>query len=131
MVTLQPTIHDSGITLLGNAFLGNLLINPVRVSPHVRADLSKFNSRRGVFLYRLLEGLIEFPIIEEDVGVVIPPVEVTLHGLHGLENTIQLLVSCEDNKCGIGSGLAGIGLEAAGNEDLVVLFADFSRYIHR
>lgn len=126
VITFETTVHDGSVALLRNAFLGHLLVDPVGVSPHVRADLAKLNVRRGVLLHSLLEGLIEVTIVEEDIRIVIPAVEVALHRLHRLDHTIQFLVSGEDNEGSIGARLAGVGLKTAGNEDLVVLFADFS-----
>jgi hypothetical protein len=125
VVTFETTIHDSGVALLGDAFLRDLGIDPVGIAPHVGFDLAKLHSRGSVVRHRLLEGRVEVIIVEENVGVVIPPVEVTLDGLDGLDDTIQLLVSREDDEYTIGSGLAGVRLETSGHEDLVVLIADF------
>ncbi len=55
----------------------------------------------------------------------IPSVEVTLDGLDGLDNTVQLLIPGEDDEGAVDAGRAGVGLEAAGDEDLVVVLTDF------
>lgn len=126
MVALHAAVHNGVVSLLVDALLGDLGVNPVRVPPHIRTNLAKLDVGLGVVLDRVHKGLVEVAIVEEDVGVVVPPVEVALDRLHGLDNTIQLLVSREHDKGGIGAGLAGIWLEASGNEHLVVLFTDFS-----
>jgi hypothetical protein len=43
MVTFQTTIHDSSITLLRNALLGNLGVNPLRETPHLRTNLAELD----------------------------------------------------------------------------------------
>ncbi len=125
MVALEATVHDSVIALLGDAFLGDLGVDPVGETPHLRADLAKLNVTGSVISDHLLESLVELAIVEEDVGVVVPPIEVALNRLEGLQNTVQLLVSGQDDKGGIGAGLRVVGFLAACQEDLVVLFAYF------
>lgn len=126
VIALQTTIHDGIITLLGDAFLGDLGINPVRETPHVGANLAKLDGARGVVANSLLEGLVEVAVVEEDVGVVVPAVKVALDGANGLQDALELLVSGQDDKGGIGPGLGGVGGLAACEEDFVVFFADFS-----
>lgn len=126
VVALQSTVHDGIVALLVDAFLGNLGVDPVGIPPHVRTNLTELDSGLGVVLDRLLERLVEVAIVEENIGVVVPTVEVALDRLHGLNNTLQLLVSGENDEGGIGTGLAGIWLEATCDEDFVVLFANFS-----
>lgn len=70
--------------------------------------------------------VVELAIVEEDVGVVVPAVEVTLDRLDGLDDAVELFIPGENDKGGIGSRLAGVGLEASGDEDLVVLLAYFA-----
>ncbi len=43
MVTLHATVHDSRISLLRNALLGNFRIDPVRETPHARINFTKFD----------------------------------------------------------------------------------------
>jgi len=125
VVALHAAVHDGGVALLGDALLGDLGVNPVREAPHVGTDLAKLDGTRGIVRYGVLEGLAEVAIVEEDVGVVVPAVEVALDRLDGLDDAVQLRVTREDDECGIGARLARVGLEAAGDEDLVVFFADF------
>lgn len=124
VVTFHATVHDSGVTLLSDTLLCDLGVDPVRETPHVRANLAELDGSGSVVLDGVLEGVVEVAIVQEDVGVVIPAVEVALDGLDGLDDTVQLLVSGEDDEGAIDAGLAGVGLEAAGDEDLVVFFAD-------
>ena len=124
MIAFHATVHDSCVTLLRDTLLRDLGVNPVRETPHVRANLAELDGSRGVVLDGVLEGVVEVAIVQEDVGVVVPAVEVALNGLDGLDDAVQLLVSREDDEGAIDAGLAGVGLEAAGDEDLVVLFAD-------
>lgn len=126
MVALQSTVHDSSVTLLRDALLGNLGIDPFREAPHLGANLAKFDRSRGVVLDSVLECLVEVAIVQEDVGVMVPAVEVALDRLDGLDDTIKLLVSCQNNKGTVGTGLAGVGLETTFDKDFIVLFADFS-----
>lgn len=126
MVALHATVHDGTVTLLGDTLFGDLGIDPVGESPHVGADLAKLDGTRGVVANRLLEGLVEVAVVEEDVGVVVPAVEVALEGANGLDDTIELLVSGENDKGSVGAGLLVVGHLAAGEEDLVVLFANLA-----
>lgn len=91
-----------------------------------RVDLAKFDGATGVIKDGLLEGCAEFGIIEEDVRIVIPSVEVTLDGFDGLENTVQLLISCQHHECCLGPWLRSIRPFASYLEDLVVFLANFS-----
>lgn len=129
MVALETTVHDGSVALLGNSLLGNLLIDPVGVSPHVGTDKAKLDGGRSVVSHSLLEGLIEVAVVEEDVRVVEPAVEVTLNRLDGLDDTIQLLVACKDDKGGVGARsliCLSLGVEATVDKNLVMLFANFS-----
>lgn len=82
VVALKPSVHDSRVTLLGDALLGHFLVYPVRIPPHLGPDFAKLDGGGGILLDSLLERLVEIPVIEEDVGVVVPAVEVALDGLH-------------------------------------------------
>ena len=126
MIAFQSTIHDGGISLLGDAFLGHFGIDPVGVPPHLGADLAKLDGGRGVVGHDVFERLVELAVVEEHVRVMIPAVEMALDGLDGLDDTFQLLVSREDDEGSIGSGPAGVGFQAARDEYFVVVFADFS-----
>lgn len=125
MVALQATVHDGGVSLLRDTLLGDLGVDPFGKAPHLRADLAKFHRGGGVVLDGVLECLVEVAIVQEDVGVVVPPVEVALDRLDGLNDTVQLLISGQDDESAVGTRLASVGLEAAFDKDLVILFADF------
>lgn len=90
-----------------------------------RVDLTKFNSATGIVQNRLLECGAEFGIVEKDVRVVIPSIEMSFDGFDRLKNTVQLLVSCQNNESGFGSWLRSIWSLAAYLEDLIVFLADF------
>lgn len=125
MVALQSTVHDSSVTLLRNALLGDLGIDPFREAPHLGANLAKLDGGRGVIFDGVLECLVEVAIVQEHVRIMIPAVEVALDRLDGLDDSIKLLVSRQNNKSTIRTRLGGVGLETAFDEDFVVLFADF------
>lgn len=125
VVALQATVHDGSVSLLRDTLFGDLGINPLREAPHLRADLAKLHRGGGVVLDGILEGLVEVAIVQEDVWVVIPAVEVALDRLDRLDYTIKLLVPGQDDENAVGARLGGIGLEAAFDEDLVVFLADF------
>src|SRR4051812_9246728 len=59
VVALQPTIHDSGVSLFGDALLGHLGVDPVGVAPHFGAYLAELNRSRRVVSYNILESLVE------------------------------------------------------------------------
>jgi len=130
VVGLETTVHDGSITLLRNALLGNLGVDPVRESPGARLDLAKLDGTRRVVLDDVLEGLVELAIVEEDVRVVVPPVKVALDGFDGLDDTFELLVAGQDDKGGVGTGLGCVGHEAAGHKtlscfSLILLFSHY------
>ena len=74
----------------------------------------------------LSEGRIEVPVIQEDVRIMKPPIEMPLHGLDGLYDTFQLLIPCQDHKYRVRSSPIGLRFEAASHKDFVVFLADFS-----
>lgn len=127
VVTLESTVHDGGITLFGDAFLSNLVVDPIRVSPHLGANSTKLDSTRGVVADDIFECLIKLAIVQKDVGVVEPSVEVAFDGLYRLDDTVKLLIPGEDDESTIGPRFVDFGLrvEATGDEHLVMLFADF------
>ena len=125
MVTLHSTIHNGSITLFSDTLLCDLLIDPVWKSPMFGVDLTKFNSATGVVQNGLLEWSAEFGIVEEDIWVVVPSVEMSFDGFNRLKNPIQLLVSCQNNESCFGSWLWSIWSLAAYLEDFVVFFTNF------
>lgn len=103
VVALHATIHDRSIALLSNTLLGNLLVNPVRETPSAWLDLAKLDSSRCIVSHSLLEGFVEFGVVEEDIGVVVPSVEMPLDRLDGLNYAVNLLVPGQHNKGSVGS----------------------------
>ena len=130
MVAFHSTVHDGSVTLLPDALFGNLMVNPIRESPHSVVNLAKFDFRAGVVLDRCLELLVEVAIVEEHIGVVPPPVEMSLNGLERFDHTIQLLISSKDDEGGIGAGslcnFLGLNRHTARSKDFIMFFADFS-----
>lgn len=129
MIALHATIHNRGISLLGNALLCNLWIYPIRETPHAWVNLTKLDRGAGVVHDCILEGRVELAVIEEDVWIVIPSVEMTLDRLDRLNDTVQLLISRQNDKRGIGSRFCGIRGITTCHKHLIVLLADFPAYI--
>lgn len=77
MVTGHATVHNCRISLLCDRFCSLIMIYPIRESPHAGVNLSKLNRTTGVVLNSVLELLVEDAVIEEDVGIVVPAIEVT------------------------------------------------------
>ena len=129
VITFHSTVHDGRITLFPDTFLGHLVVHPVGESPHGGIDLAEFHGGAGVVLHGGLEVLVKVTVVQEDVRVVEPAIEVPLDRLERLNHTVQLLVSGENDEGGVGPGALGtIGIDGhtARGEDLVMLFADFS-----
>ena len=126
MVALHPTIHDRLVTLLPNTFSCNVLVHPVRISPHVRSDLAKLYRATRVIGDDIFEGLIELPIVQEHIWVMKPPVEMSFYALNALHNALQLFIACEYNKCSVCAWLllCHLWVEAPVHEDLVMLLVD-------
>lgn len=53
------------------------MIYPIREPPHAGVNLPKLNRTTGVVLHGVLELLAEDAVVEEDVGIVVPSIEVT------------------------------------------------------
>ena len=87
MVTLHATIHDRFISLLPDPFFRNFTIDPIGVSPHGMVYLTKFHRRTCVVSNRFFESRVEIAVIEEDVGIVEPSIEMPFHGFYGLDDT--------------------------------------------
>lgn len=127
VITLHATVHDGGVALLSNALLGYVDVDPVGEAPHARVNLSKLDGGAGVVANHLLEGRVEIAIVQEDVWVMEPSVEMSLDRLERLKNTLELLVACEDDKSGIGARLVHLEcwVLTARDKDLVMFLADF------
>lgn len=124
VITLHATVHNSGITLFSDALLGNFVVDPVGESPHGAIDFTKLDLAAGVVEDDVFEILVKVAVVQEDIRVVPPPVEMTFNGLDGLNHTVDLLISGKDNKCGICSGAGGIDVHTSGGKDFVVFLAN-------
>lgn len=81
VITLHAAVHDGSVTLLSDAFFCDIDIDPVGVAPHAGINLSKLDRRAGMIPDSLDECRVEVAIVQEDIWVVKPPVEMPLHGL--------------------------------------------------
>lgn len=68
--------------MLSDAFLGDLMIHPIRVTPHGIVNLAKFHGRAGIVLDCRLERVVEIAVVQEHIRVIKPPVKVSFNGLH-------------------------------------------------
>jgi hypothetical protein len=127
VITLHATVHDGGVTLFSDALLGHVVVNPVGEAPHARIDLAELDVGADVLADLIFEGGVEVAVVEEDVWVVEPSVEVSLNGFERLQHTFEFLVTGEDDESGVGAWLVSFDgrVLTACDEDLVVLFADF------
>lgn len=110
MITGHTTVHDGAIALLRDGLGGLIGVNPLGKAPHALVDLAKLNGSRSVVLDGLHEGRIEVAIVQEDVGVMIPAIEVALNRPDRLDNTFEFFVAGKDNERGIHTRGVGIGL---------------------
>ncbi len=128
VITLHTAVHDGRVALLGDALLGHAVVDPVGITPHAGVNLAKFDRRAGVLGDGLLEGRVEVAIVEEDIRIMIPAIEVSLDGFDRLNHPLELLVPRQDDERGVRSRPIGFGLETARHKNLVILFADFSAH---
>ena len=126
VIALHAAVHDCCIPLLTDALSRNVRIDPVWEAPHRRIDLTKLHGRAGVVLYRVLESIAEIAVIEKHVRIVEPPVEMSFDGLDRLNDTLQLLVSRENDERSVGARSIHLWVQTSVGEDLVVLLADSS-----
>jgi hypothetical protein len=125
VVALHAAVHYSAVTLLRNALFYDCRIGPVWEAPVLLRNLAPFNFRLCVVANSLFEGCIEISVIKEDVRVVIPPIEVPLKGLDGLDDAVQFFIPGQDYNRRVCAGSARVGFKAAYCERLIVLVADF------
>lgn len=78
VITLHATIHDGSITLLPNAFLGNLMVKPIWETPHGGIDFAKLHWGAGIVGDGVLELIVKVTVVQEHIRVVPPSVEVPL-----------------------------------------------------
>lgn len=124
MITFHTTIHDSLVTLFCNTLFSNLGIDPVGESPMLRVYGAKFHGATSVVGDSLLKRRVEVFIIQENVWVMIPPIEMSFNRLDGLNNTIQLLIPRQHYERGFGSRLRRIGPFASRHKHLIMLLAN-------
>lgn len=122
MVAFHSSIHDCGVTLLPDAFLGDLMIHPIRVTPHSIVNFAKLHGCAGIVLDRGLKSIVEIAVVQEDVRVIKPSVKVSFNGFHRLDDTVQLLVPGQDDEGSIGPRTIRFDGKASCSEYLVVLF---------
>lgn len=128
VVAFHTTVHDSSVTLLADTLLGDLRVDPIGETPHAVIDFTKLDGCTGVVLHSCLEVFVEVAVVKENVRIVEPTVEVALDRLEGLDDTVQFLVSRENDEGSVSLGSLrplGVNGHAASSKDLVILFADF------
>ena len=81
VVAFHTAVHDCSVALLANTFLGNLVVDPVGETPHGIVNLAKLHRGTGVILHGSHELVVKVTVVQEDVGIVVPAIEVTLDGL--------------------------------------------------
>jgi hypothetical protein len=126
MIALHAAIHDGIIALLCDALLRDGWVHPFWESPVACWYLAPLDRCACVIQHRLFERLVEDSVVQEDVWVVVPPIEVSLNRLDRLYYTFQFLIPRQDYEGGVRSGCVDSGLETAYSEGLVILLADFS-----
>lgn len=125
VVTFHSSIHDRSITLFSDTLFGNFMVHPVRVTPHAIIDLAKFHGGAGVVLDGFLEHIIKVAVVQKDIRVVKPPVEVSLNRLDRLNDTIQLFIPGQNDEGSVCSWSIRFHWKTARGEDFVVFFTYF------
>lgn len=126
MITLHSSIHNGSITLFADTFLRDFVIHPVGVTPHAAVDFSKFHGRTGIVFNGLLERIIEIAIVQEDIRIIEPPIEVSLDRFDGLCDTLQLLIPGQNDERGVCPGTISVHRKTTRSKDLVIFFVYFS-----
>lgn len=101
VVALHSTVHDSLVSLLPDTLFRSVDVHPVRETPHAWVDGAKLDWGTGVIRNNLFERRIEIAIVQEDVWIMEPSIEVSLYRLDRLYDTIQLFIPCKYNEYGI------------------------------
>lgn len=127
MVALHATIHNGSVSLFSYSLSCSIDVHPVWVTPHGCINLSKLDWRARVVEDRLFESRVEVAIIQKDVRIVEPAIEMSFDRFDRLQNSFQLLISSQHDKGGIGAWFPSVdfGVEATGMENFVMLFTDF------
>ena len=78
-------------------------------------------------LHGVLEVVVKITVVQEHIRVVEPSVEMPLDGFERLDHAVDLLVSSQNDECGVGSLAFHLFLDltASRRKDFIVLFADF------
>lgn len=87
--------------MLPDSFLCDLVVDPVRISPHTAINLSKLDWGTCVVGDGVFEILLEIAIVEENVRIIKPTIKMTLNAFDGLNDSLQLFISGQNNKCGV------------------------------
>lgn len=124
VITLHATVHNGGITLFSDTLSGNFMVDPVGKAPHGAIDFTKLDTAAGVVEDGVLEVLVKVTIVQEDIWVVPPSIEVALNRLDRLYDTIQLLIPGKNDKGSVRSGARGVDIQASGGKDFVMFFAN-------
>ena len=88
VVAFHAAVHDGLIALFAGSFLRDVGVGPVRVAPVVGGDFAEFDGGGGGVPDGFFEGRVEVAVVEEDVGVVEPAVEMALDALDALDHAI-------------------------------------------
>jgi hypothetical protein len=124
MIALHATVHDGLVTLLCNAFLRDCGVGPLWEAPVLCRYLTPLNGCTCVVQDSLFERLVEDSVVQKYIRVVVPPIEVSLNRLDRLYDTVQLLVSRQNNEGSVCSGGVDARLETSYGEWLVIFLAD-------
>lgn len=79
MVAFHSTIHYVSITLFLNALPGNLGIDPIWKVPESAFDFTKLHRSADMSLDLCFEFLVEVGVVQKDIWVVKPLVEMSLN----------------------------------------------------
>ena len=74
----------------------------------------------------LSEGRIKLSVVQKDVGVIEPSIEMPLHRLDRLYYSLQLHIPCQDHKDCVRPPAISLRFETARHKDFIVFLADFS-----
>ena len=123
MVALHASIHNCSISLLSDSLSCCVTVDPIGISPHLRINLAELHRSTCVVHYSLFECLVKVSIIEKDVWIVEPSIEMPFHRFYRLDHTLQLLIPCQNHQCRIRSFSIRLRLETTGHEDFIVILA--------
>ena len=125
VVALHTTIHDSRISLLSYPFFCRFLVDPIRITPHIRINFAKFHRATSMVHHGFFKRHVELGVVEENIWIMKPAIEMPLYRLYGLNHTGQFLIASQDDQDSICSWAICLRLEASCNKDFVVFLANF------